>query len=291
MGARADKRSKAYYQKTRIDPVARHAYDVARFNEAVQNGVTVGDTGVPVGVAAAMGAAGWQVPTGYGVPGVDPNVPDTAATRAAWQQRQATGAGSIGPAPAISAFGGAGGVGGAAGGAGGAPAGAGYTNTTDLQPDLSYSIAKLKERAEGDLGAGRAIDVALGKLRELGIGEDRVTNAALATRGLEGTVGSPTNPGAQGLALARNSADRERRAAGLATDIALGREAQRDDIYRSIGGMGGEQGRLGVANQGLALQQQAAQDANVLAQQRAAQAQQNALLSMLTGFASGGLFG
>lgn len=179
----------------------------------------------------------------------------------------------------------------------GAP-GAPYTNTAQNQPDMRWAIDQLGARTEGDLGAGRAIEVAVGKLRELGIGEDAATRGNLAARGALGAMDYDSAigaTGAEGLALAANQTGREQRAAGVATDIALGREAQRDDLYRSILSGGEAAGRLGLGDRSLSLQQQAAADANArfaaemqqqneLSRQAAAQSQQNALLQLLTSF-------
>jgi hypothetical protein len=232
----------------------------------------------------------------------DPNQSFTAAAYNSGMVPGYTPTGVTGIATGVATGSGGGGARSSAAGTGtdgGAGAG-GYTNTAEYQPDIKYAIDALKARSEGDLGAGRAIDVAVGRVRDLGVGEDAATRGRLASAGALGSTGYDTalgETGAEGLALGRNADLRQRRAAGIATDIALGREAQRDDILRSIGGMGGEQGRLGVASQGLALQQQAAQDADALAQRQAAQAQMNALLSLIGGFSSsgdlygGGLFG
>lgn len=206
-----------------------------------------------------------------------------------WSPEQAAAFSAAGGFDALGGYGG--GAGGAGAGGPGAGAGAGaagaYENVAGYQPDIRYALDALKARAEGDLGAGRATDVAVGKLRELGIGLDKETTAQLARSGGLGAVGVG-GIGAEGLARQRNRERLERAAAGVATDISLGREAQRDEILRSIMGGGAELGRLGISERALNLQQQTDLDRNLIAREAAAQAQLAGMLRLIGGFGAGG---
>src|SRR5262245_20013434 len=126
---------------------------------------------------------------------------------------------------------------------------ASYTNTANTQPDMRYALDSLTELTEGDMGAGRATDLALNKIRELEIGLNRASTADAASRGGLGT-------GMQDF-LRRDDSERLRREmVGAASDIASDAEGRRVDVLSRILSGGQGAGALAQGDRGLALEQQ-----------------------------------
>lgn len=185
-----------------------------------------------------------------------------------------SGAGaSAGAAGSGTGFGAAGAGAGAAG-AGGAPGGAGTANVAQYQPDLQYAIANMKSRFEGDGGAGRAIDVAGGKLREFSEGERRAAAGRRSMRGVSGTGVDDYDE--------RNIRDNfQNRLAGTATDITLGREAAKDSMLSNIAGAGASSAAIAQADRRGALEEWSAVSSNQRAAEAAQQAQLMNILHLL----------
>lgn len=173
-------------------------------------------------------------------------------------------------------------VGGQAGGGAGAPgaagpAGAGAGGTTNLSqnnPDIAYASAAMKQRYEGDNGAGRAIDLAMGKIRDSAEGERRAAAGRRSARGVSGTgVDSYDERNIEGST--------QRAQAGAASDIAFGSEQAKTGLLDKLVGAGTAQGNLGLGERSLALQQYNAQQQAEFERAQAARAQEQAILSML----------
>lgn len=165
------------------------------------------------------------------------------------------------------------GGGGGAGGAGGYGYSSAFTNTAQRNPDLDYAINGLKERLGADT-TGRAIDVAGGRLRDLGEGQKSAAATSRSARGVSGT-------GVDAYDANRIDAGTQRAVAGAATDISLGREAQKDSILGQIAGVGASQAGINQADRNLAVQQWQTDQANQRAREAAAAARQASIMSML----------
>jgi hypothetical protein len=148
------------------------------------------------------------------------------------------------------------------------------TNTTDVQPDMRWAVDEMKKRYAGDMGAGRAIDVAGGKIREAGIGVERARGGDVARRGVSGT-GAEFN-------LRKGDADNVLNdISGAATGIASDAEGRRDGMLGSILGGGNAMGGLAQGDRALALRSWEANEQNQRAREQAALARQMALLGLL----------
>lgn len=148
-------------------------------------------------------------------------------------------------------------------------------NTAQNQPDANWAVQQLKQRAGGDMGAGRAIDLSGQKIREAALGGERSLEAGLSRRlgGSGGGVGEAARSGYE--------AQTQRNIAGSAADIAAGREDKRDSVLGSIVSGGIQQGQLNQGDRRLALEQQQAADQNRRAEESAADARLKAILDEL----------
>lgn len=144
-------------------------------------------------------------------------------------------------------------------------------NTAAPNPISNDAITALQGRVTGDMGAGAALDRGIQDIRaraSLGIAKEQELNAA--ARGMSGS----SIPGSQAQDLARGQqADISR----LTTDITLGREAKRDDMYKSIAQLGLAQGDQQLAAKAQATDQYRA-DTSAAYDARAAQAQNLAVV-------------
>lgn len=159
-----------------------------------------------------------------------------------------------------------------------APAGApggGSTNTAQSNPDLAYAIGEMKKRYEGDMGTGRAIDVAAGKLRQYSEGQRRQAAAGRTARGVSGT-------GIDNFDERRVSDDFQRKLAGAATDITQQRESARDATLGTIANVGATQAGISAADRAQALNQWNSVQANARAQDDARLNQTLAIAKLLT---------
>lgn len=186
-------------------------------------------------------------------------------------QRQGWVSGTWSPLASWGAMGGAG-----AGGGGGTAAAPGTTvNTAQANPDLDYVTGKIKERIEGPGTANTAIDLAGQKIREAGQGQRRIAEANRAARGVSGT-------GINAYDEQRIGGAEQRAIAGAATDIALGREKEKDTLLGSLAGVGASKANLQQQSQQIANQQWANEQANQRAIDSANTARLQSYLSMLS---------
>lgn len=142
-------------------------------------------------------------------------------------------------------------------------------------PDLQYALDKMKGRFEGDGGAGMAIDLAGGKLREASEGE---RNAAAGRRARMGTSGS----GIEGYDDRKISDKYQSNLAGAASDIALQREKEKDQIIRDVANTGASKAAISGAERDRQLALYNSQEANRRAQESAGLGQTQAILDMLS---------
>lgn len=159
------------------------------------------------------------------------------------------------------------------GGGGGSSPGPNFNNTAQSNPDLEYAINGLKGQLSNDT-TGHAIDMAGGKLRDLAEGQKSAAAAGRTSRGVSGT-------GVDDYDNRRIDTGTQRAIAGTATDITLGREAQKDSIYGQIAGAGASQAGINQADRSLALQQWQTDQANQRAREQAQAAQQASILNMI----------
>lgn len=146
-------------------------------------------------------------------------------------------------------------------------------NTADANPDMRYAIDNMKQRFQGDAGAGHAIDLMTGKLRDAAEGERRVAQAGRVARGVSGTGVDDFDAGRIGDKLQRNIA-------GSATDIALGRERDKDSILSGIAGAGATAAGIAGSAQDRALAQWEAEQQQQMAQEQAQLSKISAILAM-----------
>jgi hypothetical protein len=168
------------------------------------------------------------------------------------------------------------GVGG--GGTGSTP---GFEQTVAPNPDIDFAIKEMQQRYKGDMGAGRAIDLVGGKLREAQVGAGKNLAANLARRGVSGT-------GLSGNAYAGLEADTQRNISGSAANIAQDAESRRDQILNSIVGAGGAKDGVAAGQANLAFNTWNAQQENARANQAAQLQRTLALLNLVGGIGGGG---
>lgn len=150
----------------------------------------------------------------------------------------------------------------------------GSVNTAQTNPDIQYAINQMRARYEGDGSTARQIEVAGGKLREFSEGERRAAAARRTARGVSGT-------GVDDYDNRRITGDFQSRLAGVASDVALGREREKDSILSSIAGAGRSQADLAGADRDRALAQWNTVEANRRAEDEARLAQSLAVINML----------
>jgi hypothetical protein len=160
----------------------------------------------------------------------------------------------------------------AGGGAGGA--GGGFENTAENDPDMDYTLAELRKRYEGDGGAGRAIDLAGGKIREAALGEGKALAAGQSARGASGT-------GAGEIQFGNLAGRTLHRIAGAGADIAVQRERDKDALLGSIASAAATRSGTNLANRQMALQQWESLQADRRAEEAAKMARQMAALELL----------
>lgn len=174
--------------------------------------------------------------------------------------------------------GGAAGAGGTGAGGGGGAAGAGAggaTNTAQYNPDISFATSAMKERYAGDNGANRAIDLAMGKIRDSAEGERRAAAGRREARGVSGT-------GVDSYDERRIGDNTQRAQAGAASDIAFNSEQAKTGLLSGIASAGVSQGNLALGERDLAIRQQQAQQQNEFEAANARRAQEMAILQMLS---------
>lgn len=152
-------------------------------------------------------------------------------------------------------------------------AGTPFVNASQRNPDLDYAISGLKNQLSNDT-TGHAIDIAGGKLRDLAEGQKMAAAAGRTARGVSGT-------GVDTYQNRNIDAGTQRALAGQGTDIALGREAQKDSIYGQIANAGTSAAGVDQGNRSLALQQWQIDQENQRARESAANARQASVLNML----------
>jgi len=105
------------------------------------------------------------------------------------------------------------------------PAPAGTANRANYDPYLKRHAERVEDRLD-NFGAstGRAIDQAVGKVRDLGFGQKKAGQQAAAASGLLGTSSIPQFQGRQIDAAVMQQG------AGVAADVALGRERDYDSL-------------------------------------------------------------
>jgi hypothetical protein len=169
-----------------------------------------------------------------------------------------------------SASGGAGGSGGSGGGSA-LPA---TTNQANYNPQMNDALSRILGRASGDAGAGTAIDLAGGKIREASIGAQR---EAAVGRQMRGGAGTSANSYDQ----AKISDATQRAIAGASSDISNAAESRKDTLLGSAANVAGSMAQLAQGDRSLALQQWQQQEANRRADENARIAQQQAQLQAL----------
>lgn len=154
-----------------------------------------------------------------------------------------TGAGGVG---------GGGGAGGAGGlpGVAGLPGGAGdISNVSQTDPYLEEQIRLYKDRLKSDPTERAIARATTGAMDAAALGAADLGAASMARRGIIGT-------GAGSTYLAKNFfRPAQEQAARAATDIALGREGQLDQLVLGGTGLMAAPGQAALANRGLGLQQ------------------------------------
>lgn len=149
-----------------------------------------------------------------------------------------------------------------------------FNNTAQNDPGYDDVLNAMWAREKGDAGAGQAIDLAGGKIREAGIGAGKELGASLAARGVSGT-------GADTLARTKLAGQVQGNIAGAAADIANQREREKDAELNAIGGVIGGRANANLANRQLGLQQWEGVRADQRAQEQQQSAQQLAILQLL----------
>lgn len=155
-----------------------------------------------------------------------------------------------------------------------------FKGSAERNPDLDYVIGELRKRYEGDMGAGRAIDLAGGKIREAGIGARKGLEANLARRGVSGTGLSDNKYGQ----LARAE---QRDIAGAAAGITSDAEGRREGVLGQIAGTGSALGSLQLGQLGLQANIWNTQQANARANEQAQLSRLMAILNMMNGMDDG----
>lgn len=149
------------------------------------------------------------------------------------------------------------------------------TNTAQTNPDLAWSIQQMKDRYSGDGGAGRAIDLAAGKIREYGEGERRSAAASRTARGVSGT-------GVNDFDERRISNNVLGQISGASSDIAQQREQAKDAMLTNISGVASTSASLAGADRDRALAQWNATEANRRAEDAARLQQTMAIVSLMS---------
>jgi hypothetical protein len=149
------------------------------------------------------------------------------------------------------------------------------TNTAQTNPDLQYVIDQSRKRFEGDGGAGTAIDLMTTRMRDAAEGERR---AAMGRRASRGVIGSGVDDYDE-----RGISDRlSRNMISGASDIALGREKEKDSILSNIAGVGATKAGIAGADRDRALQQWQTVEQNRMQQEQAQLSQLNAIINLLS---------
>jgi hypothetical protein len=163
---------------------------------------------------------------------------------------------------------------GSGGSSGSGAAGPSTTNQTNYNPQMNDALSRILGRAQGDAGAGTAIDLAGGKIREASIGAQK---EAAVGRQMRGGAGTSANSYDQ----AKISDATQRAIAGSASDISNAAEARKDTLLGSAANVAGSMAQLAQGDRSLALQQWQQQEAGRRADEAARIAQQQAQLQAL----------
>ncbi len=162
--------------------------------------------------------------------------------------------------------------------AGGSGSGSSYsstpiptTNTANYDPQQKAILDRILARTSGDMGAGDAINVAGGKIREASIGAQKEAEAQRTARGVSGT-------GANDYDQRKISDATQKAIAGSATDISNKAEQDRNALLTGAAGVASNIAQGANADRQLAIQQWQAQQQ---AQQQQQQMQQNLQLAQL----------
>lgn len=160
------------------------------------------------------------------------------------------------------------------------------TNTAQLDPRLDTHATQVQGRIDNpSQSTGRAIDLAVGRLRDLGEGQKRAGSSSFARRGMLGS-------GGQADFESGIDEDIRREGSGAAADIALQRERDDDAFLLGSTGALAAPGEAARADRSLSQQQwemetsaqqraYESQEANRQAQEAQAFAQQQAILALL----------
>jgi hypothetical protein len=147
-------------------------------------------------------------------------------------------------------------------------------NQTNYNPQMNDALTRILGRASGDAGAGTAIDLAGGKIREASIGAQKEAAVGRQMRGASGTS-------ANSYDQAKISDATQKAIAGSASDISSAAEARKDTLLGSAANVAGSMAQLAQGDRSLALQQWQEQEANRRADENARIAQQQAQLQAL----------
>lgn len=152
----------------------------------------------------------------------------------------------------------------------------GIVNTAAEDPNLKDYLDRIKKRLDDPEGGKRAIDIAGSAIRDLGEGEKSALQAGAARRGV---LSSSSIPQIGEAAISQNV---QSNVAKAASDIALGRERDKDAILSGAGGAFGAIGGAQRADRGLALNQWQAGEQARQAQQQGQMQQWLGSLDLLT---------
>ena len=206
----------------------------------------------------------WSAGAGAGIGGYGRN-----ATQGRMGVRPRLGTGNM-ASGSSSSSGGSGGTGGSSG-----P----VVNQSNNDPQQQQILAQILARANGDAGAGRAIDIAGGKIREASIGAEKAAQAGRVQRGVSGSA-------IEGYDERKISDQTQRAIAGSAADIASAAEDKKNQLLSSAAGVAGNIANQNLQDRSLALQQWQQQEQNRIAQQQLQQQMQLAQMQMLSSLAS-----
>jgi hypothetical protein len=165
------------------------------------------------------------------------------------------------------------------GGSGSSGSSGPISNQSNNDPQQQAILAQILARANGDAGAGRAIDVAAGKIRESSIGASKEAEANRVRRGVSGS-------GIEGYDQKKISDATQRAIAGSASDIASAAEDKKSQLLASAAGVAGNLASQNLQDRSLALQQWQQQEQNRIAQQQMQTQMQMAQMQMLASLAN-----
>lgn len=124
-----------------------------------------------------------------------------------------------------------------------------FNNTAQDDPRLARLAGRIEDRlANPNQSTGRAIDLAVGRLRDLGEGQKRAGASSFARRGVMGS-------GVQAGYEAGVDEDVRAKGAGVAADLSLARERDEDAFMLGSAGALGAVGEANRADRRLALDQ------------------------------------